>query len=410
MPSAATLDRNWKFIVLGASLLLMVVGAGSTYLLFVTLKPMADEFGWLRAVPSLAYSLLTLGSALGTLLMGYWLDRSGVSRPAMLGAVMIGSGAILTSQIGAAWHLYVAYGVLVGLLGQSTLFAPMTTNITRWFTRGRARAVGVVASGQSLAGLLWPSLFGYLQESIGWRATYLYYGIFAILVMLPASLILLRPPPPDSESGGVATAGARRSGLAGMSPNRMHALLCIGIVCCCIAMAMPLVQLVSHVSDLGYPMARATEMLVVLQAFGFLSAFLGVGFLADRFGALRALLIFSGVQAAMLVLYAFVDGIFGLYVLSAVYGLGFGGVVPTYPLIVREYLPVSEAGRRTSMVILFGFIGMAAGGFLGGWINDLAGSYTIAFLVGFAFNLVNLVIVGGLILRLRPGGLRTVAA
>ena len=195
----------YRHLMLAASVLLFLVGMGSFFLLIVALKPMALDFGWPRTVPSLAFSLQFIGSGIGGIVMGFWMDRAGAGRPALLGAIMLGSGAMLASQIENQWQLYLIYGVMLGLLGQSTLFTPLMTNVTLWFRDRRGMALGIVASGQSLAGVLWPPLFRYFNDTVGWRETFFWYGLLALVTMLPLSLMLRRRAPlPELE--GLATA------------------------------------------------------------------------------------------------------------------------------------------------------------------------------------------------------------
>jgi MFS family permease len=168
-------------------------------------------------------------------------------------------------------------------------------------------------------------------------------------------------------------------------------------------MSMPMVHLIAHATDLGHPGARAAEMLALLLACAFVSR-LAFGALADRIGGLWALLIGSAGQAVMLTAFAFVHSLVGLYVAAALFGLAFGGIVPMYALILRELFPAQQIGWRLGLVILFGTVGMALGGWLGGLIFDLTGVYRSAFLVGVAFNLGNLVLVATLLYRqARPG-------
>ena len=166
-------------------------------------------------------------------------------------------------------------------------------------------------------------------------------------------------------------------------------------------MSLPLAHIVSHVSDLGYDSARGAEVLSLMLGCSALASFFGVGFLGGRFGGLRAIFLFSATQATLLFVLAFVDNLTTVYLAAALFGLGYGGILPCYPVIVRELLPAAEAGRRTGLVLLCAGGGMALGSWLGGYVFDLTGSYQIAFLIGVGFNLGNLAIITGLILRTR---------
>jgi MFS family permease len=406
-------SQSQRLVVILASTYLILAANGGLFLLVVALKQIAQDFDWPRTVPSLAYSFQFLGSGLGGIVMGYWFDRSGVGPVTLLGTIMIGSGAILGGMITAQWQLYVIYGVMMGFLGQATMFGPLMVNVMRWFAHRRGFAVGVVAAGQSVAGALWPPIFRYFNESVGWRETFFWFGVFALVTAVPLSLLLWRrapggPPASARETTPAAAPAAAppavlSSGLTelGLPTWMLQTTLCLAIVGCCVAMSMPLAHLVAHASDLGHPTARAAEMLAVALATTLVVRLLAGTLIVDRFGGLTALLVFSATQAAALALYAVVDGLWALYLVSMLFGMGYGGINLCYPVIVHQYLPPAEAGRRLGVVILFGASGMALGGWLAGYVFDLTGVYAPAFLIGAAFNVANLVIVLALLNRQR---------
>ena len=403
-------NRHYRFVVVLVSIYLILAANGGMFLLVVALKQIAGDFGWSRSVPSLAYSFQFIGSGIGGIVMGYWFDRSGVGPVALLGTVMIGSGVILAGMITADWQLYVIYGVMIGFLGQATMFGPLIVNVMRWFGHRRGLAVGLVVSGQSIAGVIWPPIFRHFNETAGWRETFFWFGVFALVTAVPLTALLWRRPP-GAEPAGTArqtssTAPETPALAAGFTelgvPSwLLQTTLCLAIVGCCVAMSMPLAHLVSHTSDLGHTTSRAAEMLSVALATTLVVRLLGGALMVDRYGGLVALMVFSGTQAAALALYAVVDGLLALYLVSALFGLGYGGINLCYPVIVQRYLPPAETGRRLGIVILFGALGMALGGWLAGYIFDLTGSYTPAFLIGAAFNIANLAIVWTLIRRTR---------
>jgi len=399
-PPAASVETRYGWAVVAASMVLVAMSFGSNYLIVVALKPVAEEFGWPRGIPSLAYSATLFGAGVGGIAMGWLADRIGMFRPAVLGAVMVALGAFVAGRAQDMWTLLLAHGVLFGLLGNSTVFSPLLTNTMRWFDRRRGIAVSLVASGQSLAGFGWPPLFRWTIEHYGWRWTMFAYGVCVLIVMLPVAFVLRRAPPrpPGGRPQGGSVDAAGR--VLGMAPNLVQALLFLAIIGCCVAMAMPMVHIVAYCSDLGFAAARGAEMLSLLLGSAVASRLI-FGGLADRIGALPTLLISSGLQALGLALFAWVDTLVGLYLLSVAFGFVFGGIVPAYALIVRELFPEAQAGWRVGVVYLGGTIGMASGGWLGGHIFDLTGAYHAAFLTGFAFNLTNLVIVGALVWRHR---------
>ncbi len=388
--------------VLVASLLFIMVGTGSIYFIVVALKEIATEFGWPRVVPSVAYGLQYLGAGVGGILMGWCFDRHGMVIPAFVGGSMIGFGAIFTSLVTSQWELFFIHGAMLGILGRSALFGPLTANITRWFEHNKSLAVGIVGSGQGLAGMLWPTVFHHLIVTVGWRQTALIYGLFTLATMMPLALILRQKPPVPEPRTSTAQVFVGPPLLhSPLPPLAIQASLSIASVGCCVAMSVPLAHMVSHVSDLGFDPSRGAEVLSLMLACSAIASFFGVGFLGGRYGGLRALFTFSTGQAILLATLAFVDSLPGVYIAAALFGLGYGGILPCYPVIVRELLPRSEVGRRTGLILLCAGIGMALGSWLGGYIFDLTGSYRFAFLTGVAFNLGNLAIIFRLILRTR---------
>ncbi len=393
-------EPEGQFYILAASVLSLLVGSGAMFLVVVALKPIAAEFGWPRAVPSLAFSLQFVGAGLGGMTMGWVLDRHGMGKPALCAALSIGTGALLMGRIAADWHLYLIYGALFGFLGSGALAAPSMANIARWYNRRRGMAVGMVAGGQALAGILWPPIFGHFMQLHGWRQTAMAYGAFALAAMLPLCLVMRRRAPPPAAPASGAARPRRRPG-AVMPAPRLHAVLCAAIIGCCVAMALPLGHLVSHITDLGHPVESAVEALSFMLMAAFFSRAVMVGLLADRIGGLAALLVFSAVQGAMLAALTLVEGRAALYAVSILFGLGYGGIFPVYAVAIREHMPVAEVGRRTGAVFLFGALAMAFGSWIGGVLFDLTGSYLSAFLLGVACNAANVVIVALLVARMR---------
>ena len=417
MNSSSTPDPRARRRVLGVAVLvvsayLVMTANGGMFLLVVSLKQMAGDFDWPRTVPSLAYAFFFAGAGVGGIAMGWWFDRSGAGPVTLLGLAMIGTGAVLAGSIDSRWQLYLVYGVMIGLLGYASIYGPLCINVMRWFEHRRGFAVGVVTAGEGIGGTIWPPVFRYFNETVGWRETYLWFGVFVLVTALPLSLVLWRAKPARDagsrdEGGRVvdsrAVAPAIRRRTIRLSAFATQTAICLAIVGCCASMAMPVAHLVAHASDLGHATARAAEMLAVALFVSTVVRFVVGTLVVDRFGGLVALLAFSGLQTAALLLYAVVDGMLALYAVSVLFGLGYGGINICYPVLVREHLPPAEAGRRLGVILLFGTLGMALGGWLAGYLFDSTGSYTSAFLVGAAFNVTNLVIVFGLINRTRAG-------
>ena len=412
-PDPGAERRSAGIAVLVVSAYLVMTANGGMFLLVVSLKQMAGDFDWPRTVPSLAYALFFAGTGVGGIAMGYWFDRSGAGPVTLLGLTMIGAGAVLVSSIDSRWQLYLVYGVMIGLLGYASIYGPLCINVMRWFEHRRGFAVGVVTAGEGIGGAIWPPVFRYFNETVGWRETYLWFGVFVLVTALPLSVVLWRRMPArdagSRDAGGrivdshaVAPTTAKRA--IGLSAFATQTAICLAIVGCCVSMAIPVAHLVAHASDLGHATARAAEMLAIALLISTVIRLVVGALVVDRFGGLAALLVFSAVQTAAMLFYAMVDGMLALYTVSALFGIGYGGINICYPVLVREHLPPAEAGRRLGVILLFGALGMALGGWLAGYIFDSTGSYTPAFLVGAAFNVANLIIVLGLINRTRAGG------
>jgi predicted MFS family arabinose efflux permease len=236
------------------------------------------------------------------------------------------------------------------------------------------------------------------MQTYGWRATHIAIGIFTAVAMTLA-LIVLRL---------LMGAGARRSHANAplpridlrLSTNALTAILSLASIACCVAMSMPQVHIVAYCGDLGYGVARGAQMLSLMLGFGIISR-IGSGFLADKIGGIRTLLIGSIAQGAALLMYLFFDGLTSLYIISAMFGLFQGGIVPSYAIIVREAMPASEAATRIGIVIFASVFGMSFGGWVSGVIFDATGSYGAAFLNGLAWNALNITIMVGLLIRAR---------
>jgi MFS family permease len=287
--------------------------------------------------------------------------------------------------------------VLVGV-GASATFGPLMADMSQWFNRHRGIAVGIAASGNYIGGALWPPLLQYEMASAGWRHTYLYLGIFCVLATLPFIFGLRRRAPAHPVAWTLEAASVSPTRSLGISPNALMVLLCVAGLGCCVAMSMPQVHIVAYCGDLGYGPARGAEMLSAMLGFGIVSR-IGSGVIADRLGGAATLLIGSVLQGVTLLLYLLFDGLASLYIISALFGLFQGGIVPMYAIIVRQYFSPKEAGIRIGIVLMATLFGMALGGWMSGVIFDHTGSYRAAFLNGLIWNAVNVTVVLWLVLR-----------
>jgi MFS family permease len=319
--------------------------------------------------------------------MGRIADRFGILLPLMVGTLVLGLGFIAAAFTSSYWQFVFAQAVLIGMLGSSATFGPLVADISLWFKRRRGIAVAVVASGNYLAGAIWPSALQSVIAAHGWRNAYIGIGVICIATLLPLALLLRRRPAGGTQ--GLAEANPDSS--HGAAPGYLQGLLMFAGICCCVAMSMPQVHMIAYCGDLGYGPARGAEMLSIMLAMGVVSR-LGSGLIADRIGGVGTLILGSTLQCLALIFYLPFDGLTSLYVVSAFFGLSQGGIDPSYALIVRQYFPARQAGMRVSLVLMSTVIGMAIGGWMSGEIFDLTGSYRAAFMNGIAWNLVNMAI------------------
>ncbi len=397
MPNLIDSSQGWRITV--ASLAILSVGLGAPYIVIVALKPMAADFGGYRSTPSAAASLAMLGTGVGGLLMGWLADRLGVKWVVAFGALMVGSGLALSSG-GEAWQLFLGHGLLIGFLGNGAINAPLYVYVTRWFEQRRGAALALLSGGQYVAGASLPPLFERAISSYGWRPTMLAYGIVVTTVVLPLALIFLKPAPEAPEPAAKLENGASRADVLGLRPNTAFALLAGAAFLCCVPMAMPASHLIALCGDLGFEPAHGPALLTLLLICAFLSR-QGWGYISDKFGGLRTVLIGSLVQATAISGFVATQDERGLIAVAAAFGLGFSGLIPAYILSLRQLFPAREASWRIPMLLLTGMAGMATGSWLAGRLYDHFGFYAPAFATGLLFNLANTSIIVGLLLLWR---------
>jgi MFS family permease len=407
MSPAATAESPYAWWRLVASLALMTLGGVGMYSVTVVLPRIQADFGVDRGAASLPYTLTMVGFGIGGILMGKLSDRFGVMVPVIGGAIGLGLGFIAAGAATTLWQFSLAQGLLIGMLGTSATFAPLVADTSRWFDRHRGIALAICMSGNYVAGAIWPPVTQHFIDHGGWREAYTVIGVFCLLAMLPLALVLRRRPPPEAApmsaaaTTGATTAQADRP--LGLSPATLQALLCVAGVSCCVAMSMPQVHIVAYCTDLGFGAARGAEMLSIMLGMGVASRLIS-GWISDRIGGLRTLLLGSVLQGIALLMFLPFDGLVPLYLISGMFGLFQGGIVPSYALIIREHFSPMQAGVRTGTVLMATLLGMALGGWMSGAIFDLTGSYQAAFVNGIGFNLLNVSIVIFLLRRARARG------
>jgi MFS family permease len=398
-PFAPDSRLAWQRLVV--AVVIGSLGSVGMWSVVVALPEVQGAFGATRGTASLAFTFVMLGFGSGAVLTGKIADRYGIVSAIGLGIGILGLGYVGAGLSSSIWQFILVH-FAIGLSSSAT-FGPLMAEASHWFNRYRGLAVTIAASGNYVGGTIWPPVLNWGVQTIGWRHTHIAVGIFTAIAMTVA-LALLRRLMGPAERRNHVNAPPPRIDLK-LNINVLTAILSLASIACCVAMAMPQVHIVAYCGDLGYGVARGAEMLSLMLGFGIFSR-IGSGFIADRIGGIRTLLLGSVAQGFALLFYLFFDSLTSLYVISAMFGLFQGGIVPSYAIIVREVMPAQEAGMRVGIVIFASVMGMSFGGWISGVIFDATGSYGAAFLNGLAWNALNVTIAVALLLRARATSVR----
>jgi MFS family permease len=395
-----TIETRQSWVVATAALACLAFSFGGLWIVSVGLKAIAADAGNARSVPALAAALAWLGSGLGGIAMGPIATRHGIRWTVIFGAMMIGVG-LCVSTLGAGVPLWIGHGFFMGLIGNAGLNAPLYIYVSRWFDRRRGSALALISSGSYIAGAVWPTIFERAIAAYGWKSAMLAYAAVEVVVIVPLAAYFFRAPP-ESIGAAPGTIISHKASVLGLRPNTMFAMMAAAAFACCVPMAMPQGHIVAFCSDLGIAATHGAAMLSFILGTAFVTRQVW-GVLSDRIGGLLTVLIGSAVQATAMIAFLLTQDEIGLFTVSAIYGLGFAGIIPAYVLAIREYFPARDASWRIPMLLLFSGGGMAAGGWIAGVLYDYFGYYLPAFSTGIVFNLANLVLVGTLVFRQRRG-------
>src|SRR5438477_1135809 len=361
------------------------------------MKPIQESLGIERSVVALAGALVWVGTGAGGIFMGWLADRIGIRPTVVIGACMIAGGLALSS-LGAVWALYIGHGLMIGLLGNGGVYPPLLVYVSRWFERRRGAAIALISSGQYVAGVVWPSFFEQGLAEFGWQTVMLCYAGLVLVLMLPATL-LLKPPPLAAPLARPLRAGPTRDNrIAGLHPNMVQALICVAGFCCCIPMSVPSAPTVACCGVIGIKPTPGAAMLSVMLGSAFLARQLW-GALADRIGGLRTVMVGSSCQAVAIACFLLTQDEAGLFAVSAAFGFGFSGIIPSYSVAILEHFPSAEASARMPLPPFTALSGMAVGAWFAGALYDHFGYYAPPFGISVVFNVINLLIVGFLVIR-----------
>lgn len=402
--AANLIDSRYALKRLLIALTIMTLGNACMYVVAVVLPSVQAEFGVSRSLAALPYTAMMIGFGLGGVTMGRLADKFGVSVPLFIGGFGLLTGFIWASYSDNIYSFAIAHGLCLGLLGVSSTFAPLLADTGLWWNKRRGIAVAVCASGNYLAGTIWPAITQQGVTFIGWRETYLYIGLIGSTGVLLLGLLLRQRPPLSNQNEPSKSQNLNLGKPFGLKASHAQLLICLAGLSCCVAMSMPQVHIVAYCADLGYGAARGAEMLSLMLGFGIVSRLLS-GAICDRIGGLRTLLLGSALQGIALLLFLPFNDLVSLYLISALFGLFQGGIVPSYAIIIREYFPIAESGRRTGAAIMATLFGMALGGWMSGKLFDLTGSYKSAMINGTLWNALNLTIAIWLLWRVKRLGL-----
>ena len=386
-------DSLYSLTRLIITLFIAIVGNAGMWGIVVIMPNLGDEFQVSRSVLSIPYTLTMLGFALGNVFLGRIVDRFGITRAIILASLLNAFGYVCASIFDsflalAFFHLFIGLGTAVS-------FGPLLADISLWFRKYRGIAVAITASGNYVSGAIFPILLGGLISDYGWRISYFLLALSCIFIILPASFFLQRRldkkySDEQERQASIMSTSSR------FKPLTLQIILSIAGICCCVAMSMPQIHLVTMCVDLGYGSQVGAEMLSLMLLGGVISRLVS-GVLVDFIGGVRTLLLGSSLQCIGLILYYPTTEMNSLYLVSLIFGLSQGGIVPSYAIIVREYMPPQEAGARVGIVIMATVIGMAFGGWISGVIFDATNSYQLAILNGIIWNFVNILIVASLL-------------
>jgi MFS family permease len=375
----------YGWVIVGVGIVVTCVGFGAMMSLSVFLQPMAEAMGWSRTGVATAAMLNFLCMGAGVFAWGALSDRFGTRIVILAGGLLLGLGMVLASRAATLGQFQVVFGVLVGLAAGS-LYGPITATTTRWFTRNRTLAVALVSAGLSFGSTVMAPLARWLISTYDWRTAMLVIGDLVWLIVVPAALLVRNAPPAPAVAVLAAAAGGPRFTVGQALRTPQFAAIALTHFACCAAHSGPIFHMVTHAIDRGVPAMAAATVLSV-AGLASLSGKIVCGLVADRAGAKQTLIAGLALQAAAVILYLFTRELGSFYALAMMFGFAYGGVMPLYAVLVREYFGERIIGSVFGAVSTAATLGMALGPWVGGWVFDSVGSYAWMYIGSFAIGL-----------------------
>ena len=376
----------YGWTIVGAGIVITCVGFGAMLSLSIFLQPMSEAMGWSRPGISTAALLNWLCMGVGTFLWGALSDRIGTRVVVLCGGVLLGLGLVTASQAVTLGQFQVLFGVLVGV-ATGSFYVPMTATTTRWFTQHRSLAVALVSAGISLGSAAVGPLARWMITSYDWRTAMFVLGELALVVIVPAALLVREPPlPATAAMAAAAGSEGREFTVAQALRSPQFAAIALAYFACCAAHSGPIFHMVTYAIDHGITAMAAATVLSV-AGLSSLSGKIICGLVADRVGAKRTLVVGLAIQAVSVSLYMFTRDLASFYALALMFGFAYGGVMPLYAILVREYFGARIMGTAFGAVAFVSTLGMALGPQAGGWLYDTFGSYFWLYMGSFGIGL-----------------------
>ena len=377
----------YGWIIVGLGIVVTCIGVGAMLMLSVFLQPMSDAMGWSRTGISTAALLNWLCMGAGSFLWGALSDRWGTRAVLLCGGVLLGVGLMTASQAATLGQFQILFGMIVGLAAGS-FFTPLTATTTRWFTQHRSLAVALVSAGLGLGSSTVGPLARWIITNYDWRIAMMVIGELAWVIIIPAALFVREPPASVSAEGGKGMAGADGRELTAARAFRtpQFAAIALTYFACCAAHSGPIFHMITHAIDHGVAAMAAVTVLSV-AGLASLGGKIVCGLIADRVGAKRTLIVGLAIQAVAVSLYLFTRELASFYALSLVFGFAYGGVMPLYAILVREYFGARIMGTAFGAVAFVSTLGMSLGPWAGGWLYDTFGSYFWLYIGSFGIGL-----------------------